>query len=101
MCALPISIREDRHVSVFCREHHAINPGELWFERMDDVPFRFDGGLDLAAELDEARDERRLDRQFEAVRWNNGVKRASIRNSNLGPPPTDRHRQPVEEHKAR
>src|SRR5712691_12793432 len=100
MCALPISIREDRNVSVFCREHHAINPGELWFERMEDVPFRFDGGLDLAAELDEARDERRLDRQFEPVRWNNGVKRTSVGDCNLDLPPTDGHCQSVEEHKA-
>src|ERR1700686_4408124 len=68
---------------------------------MDDVAFCLDGGLDLAAEPDEARDERRLDGQLEAVRGNNGVKRAAVGDRNLDGSPGDGHRPPVDQHEAR
>src|SRR6266513_3293099 len=68
---------------------------------MEDFPLGLDGGLDLAAELDETGDEGRLDRQFEAVRGDDGVKRAAEGDRQLSLPAASGHRQTVEEHEAR
>src|ERR1700730_1055004 len=68
---------------------------------MDDVPFCLDRRLDLAPELDETRDERRLDGQLEAVRGNDGVKRAAVGDGNFDGSPANGHGRGVEQHEAR
>ena len=73
---------------------------KLGLQWVSNIAVGLDRGLDVPTDVDEARHECRLDRQLEAFRRHDRVKRAAVGDRHLDAPPGDGHRQAVLQDKA-